>query len=331
MNYNYKLFRLFATLIQKEASQDALEAPPETFINEGWPESFAVHINTTLLHHLPGNFTPQGFDISWEHLSASLKGSSEQDLAKLAARNMCRRINLNYPEDILDEDELATATHELLQSIHHTTWNKSQFSGLLKQALEYGFLLPRYRVQHSTRWKKHREPLDFRVYGEVVFNAEGRLQELHFVPLYSGKFAEYKEQGRVVDNPTTISHRSKRVKEYTPLFTFSQVGHLIKVYDIFQSASVNSIFGSPRDYANLRKKWTDSLNQILEGIGNPQFCRNPECQTPLRSALQNRYCSDQCQSQAADIKRQSRKRPSKKEKPHPFEDHSEHPSPTFVD
>ena len=179
---------------------------------------------------------------AWDHLPPSVRQSlhppdDERRMAVLATRDVLCRINLNSPDDIFFVDQFADITFDLMNALDDGgDTNRSAIHSLLLQYLEYGFLVPRYRVRHKFRGRQRKEILSLSTDRTFVYNRRGCLREIQFAPLKDalghdiGWIDYYRDQGLLVEGPHAIPPHHKAAAELTPLFTFSQSAEFRKVH-----------------------------------------------------------------------------------------------------
>lgn len=165
-----------------------------------------------------------------------------------------------FPQDVMFEATLATVTHDLMVSLEEIPPHQAGFSGNLRRYLQYGFLVPRYRVRHQVRGRTRREDVSF--YAEKTFHytEEGTLQKITFETLQEkagvdiASLSSYRSVGLLVEDPHAISPRSKDIKNLTPVFAFSQVAQLRQIHRFLSSGFVNIslLFFTPEDFFPLR-------------------------------------------------------------------------------
>lgn len=244
-----------------------------------------MEINRTLWQHLPPDRRRLPKD-----------GLEKGHLIALALENVYRRIRLDHPEDILTKSDLVSVASDLW-----TTTTGGHFSDSdLDRYLEYGLLVPRYRVKPRC-WLLVRQILTFSPDGllqkveveELPFREKNRkLAYRH--PEAADNFPPF--QGQILGNPPPISPTIREAKRSTSLFTFSQVGAVLALHRTTWM-KVDLLSVTPEKYAKIRNRWLANLKECLERAGRPKFCANLECSTPLPLGRQH-YCSPECKGRA---------------------------------
>jgi len=173
------------------------------------------------------------------------------------------------------------------------------FNGLkLKQYLELGLIIPRYRVRHYLKEGGARVAPAFMVVRDLSYDANGYLQDLHL----NEPLSYYRKAGLLIENPQPPWRATKAELRSSPLFTFSQVGQVLEIYRNTHF-TLDLLNLSPEEYEDLRNDVLSSLKARLIEIGLPRFCARSECMKPLPPDSKRLYCSKHCQQKSLNTRK----------------------------
>jgi hypothetical protein len=263
------------------------EIPQSSLIPEDIAE-LVRRLNNTLWQHLPPHLCQR-----WPQSLAE-----ERSLAILGARNCLRRINLDYPDDVLNEDSFAGAVKDLLEALEEFPVKKGDALAILRDYQERGFLIPRYRILYCARLLhcprgrakncnegcQDRVDISTGINRNFVYDGE-HLHEIRFgsqekdappIPSTISPVRYYREKGLLIETPRSIRSGSKQFRFSIPLFTFSQIWQVLKLHRALHFVTLNLLI-PPKQYARIREQWLLQIKKTLEEIGSPLFCKNPTC------------------------------------------------------